>query len=108
MPAAHTICKAERENKLLRVNSAFSPVFASLYDTIQLLRLPRMRALHKPSWAGQSNERRKYDFISRSLSDLEIRREGKRDRDQNLLKFEANSGFFNENLREFWPISAFP
>jgi len=46
--------------------------------------------------------------LARSLSDLGIRREGKRDRDQNLLKFEANSGLFNENLREFWPISAFP
>nr|VFJ51289.1 MAG: hypothetical protein BECKDK2373B_GA0170837_103238 [Candidatus Kentron sp. DK] len=44
----------------------------------------------------------------RSLSDLGVRREGKRDRDQNLCKFEANSELFNENLRGFWPISAFP
>ena len=44
----------------------------------------------------------------RSLSDLGVRREGKRDRDQNLCKFEANSGLFNEDLRKFWPISAFP
>nr|VFJ45774.1 MAG: hypothetical protein BECKDK2373B_GA0170837_101120 [Candidatus Kentron sp. DK]VFJ49096.1 MAG: hypothetical protein BECKDK2373C_GA0170839_10247 [Candidatus Kentron sp. DK] len=46
--------------------------------------------------------------VSRSLSDLGVRREGKRDRDQNLCKFEANSELFNENLRGFWPISAFP
>jgi len=46
--------------------------------------------------------------LARGLTDLGIRREGKWDRDQNLLKFEANSGLFNENLREFWPISAFP
>nr|VFJ60174.1 MAG: hypothetical protein BECKDK2373B_GA0170837_109017 [Candidatus Kentron sp. DK] len=45
---------------------------------------------------------------ARSLSDLGVRREGKRDRDQNLCKFEANSELFNENLRGFWPISAFP
>ena len=45
---------------------------------------------------------------ARSLSDLGVRREGKRDRDQNLCKFEANSGLFNEDLRKFWPISAFP
>nr|VFJ68535.1 MAG: hypothetical protein BECKDK2373C_GA0170839_11866 [Candidatus Kentron sp. DK] len=45
---------------------------------------------------------------TRSLSDLGVRREGKRDRDQNLCKFEANSELFNENLRGFWPISAFP
>nr|VFJ57399.1 MAG: hypothetical protein BECKDK2373C_GA0170839_105918 [Candidatus Kentron sp. DK]VFJ66410.1 MAG: hypothetical protein BECKDK2373B_GA0170837_11682 [Candidatus Kentron sp. DK] len=45
---------------------------------------------------------------TRSLSDLGVRREGKRDRDQNLCKFEANSGLFNEDLRKFWPISAFP
>nr|VFJ48033.1 MAG: MatE protein [Candidatus Kentron sp. DK] len=45
---------------------------------------------------------------SRSLSDLGVRREGKRDRDQNLCKFEANSGLFNEDSRKFWPISAFP
>nr|VFJ66498.1 MAG: hypothetical protein BECKDK2373C_GA0170839_114910 [Candidatus Kentron sp. DK] len=45
---------------------------------------------------------------TRSLSDLGVRREGKRDRDQNLCKFEANSGLFNEDLRGFWPISAFP
>nr|VFJ60418.1 MAG: hypothetical protein BECKDK2373C_GA0170839_10812 [Candidatus Kentron sp. DK] len=44
----------------------------------------------------------------RSLSDLGVRREGKRDRNQNLCKFEANSELFNENLRGFWPISAFP
>nr|VFJ56454.1 MAG: hypothetical protein BECKDK2373B_GA0170837_10589 [Candidatus Kentron sp. DK] len=47
-------------------------------------------------------------IFSRSLSDLGVRREGKRDRDQNLCKFEANSGLFNEDLRKFWPISAFP
>nr|VFJ52675.1 MAG: NYN domain-containing protein [Candidatus Kentron sp. DK] len=47
-------------------------------------------------------------FPPRSLSDLGVRREGKRDRDQNLCKFEANSELFNENLRGFWPISAFP
>ena len=49
-------------------------------------------------------------FVSRprSLSDLGVRREGKRDRNQNLCKFEANSELFNENLRGFWPISAFP
>nr|VFJ70342.1 MAG: hypothetical protein BECKDK2373B_GA0170837_12771 [Candidatus Kentron sp. DK] len=46
--------------------------------------------------------------MTRSLSDLGVRREGKRDRDQNLCKFEANSELFNENLRGFWPISAFP
>nr|VFJ55589.1 MAG: hypothetical protein BECKDK2373B_GA0170837_105313 [Candidatus Kentron sp. DK]VFJ59696.1 MAG: hypothetical protein BECKDK2373C_GA0170839_10738 [Candidatus Kentron sp. DK] len=46
--------------------------------------------------------------LPRSLSDLGVRREGKRDRDQNLCKFEANSGLFNEDLRKFWPISAFP
>nr|VFJ65504.1 MAG: hypothetical protein BECKDK2373C_GA0170839_11325 [Candidatus Kentron sp. DK] len=46
--------------------------------------------------------------LARSLSDLGVRREGKRDRDQNLCKFEANSELFNENLRGFWPISAFP
>nr|VFJ49911.1 MAG: hypothetical protein BECKDK2373B_GA0170837_102638 [Candidatus Kentron sp. DK] len=46
--------------------------------------------------------------LARSLSDLGVRREGKRDRDQNLCKFEANSGLFNEDLRKFWPISAFP
>nr|VFJ61373.1 MAG: hypothetical protein BECKDK2373C_GA0170839_108813 [Candidatus Kentron sp. DK] len=40
---------------------------------------------------------------TRSLSDLGVRREGKRDRDQNLCKFEANSGLFNEDLRKFWP-----
>nr|VFJ47310.1 MAG: hypothetical protein BECKDK2373B_GA0170837_101643 [Candidatus Kentron sp. DK] len=45
---------------------------------------------------------------TRSLSDLGVRREGKRDRNQNLCKFEANSELFNENLRGFWPISAFP
>ena len=42
-------------------------------------------------------------FPPRSLSDLGVRREGKRDRDQNLCKFEANSGLFNEDLRKFWP-----
>nr|VFJ70649.1 MAG: hypothetical protein BECKDK2373C_GA0170839_12702 [Candidatus Kentron sp. DK] len=42
------------------------------------------------------------------MSDLGVRREGKRDRDQNLCKFEANSELFNENLRGFWPIWAFP
>nr|VFJ42576.1 MAG: hypothetical protein BECKDK2373C_GA0170839_1001113 [Candidatus Kentron sp. DK] len=47
-------------------------------------------------------------LFPRSLSDLGVRREGKRDRDQNLCKFEANSGLFNEDLRKFWPISAFP
>nr|VFJ62999.1 MAG: hypothetical protein BECKDK2373B_GA0170837_11187 [Candidatus Kentron sp. DK] len=47
-------------------------------------------------------------YKPRSLSDLGVRREGKRDRDQNLCKFEANSGLFNEDLRKFWPISAFP
>nr|VFJ61375.1 MAG: hypothetical protein BECKDK2373B_GA0170837_110016 [Candidatus Kentron sp. DK] len=47
-------------------------------------------------------------YGARSLSDLGVRREGKRDRDQNLCKFEANSGLFNEDLRKFWPISAFP
>nr|VFJ56075.1 MAG: hypothetical protein BECKDK2373B_GA0170837_10565 [Candidatus Kentron sp. DK] len=47
-------------------------------------------------------------LFARSLSDLGVRREGKRDRDQNLCKFEANSGLFNEDLRKFWPISAFP
>nr|VFJ42791.1 MAG: hypothetical protein BECKDK2373B_GA0170837_10039 [Candidatus Kentron sp. DK] len=46
--------------------------------------------------------------LPRSLSDLGVRREGKRDRNQNLCKFEANSELFNENLRGFWPISAFP
>nr|VFJ66478.1 MAG: hypothetical protein BECKDK2373C_GA0170839_11492 [Candidatus Kentron sp. DK] len=25
-----------------------------------------------------------------------------------MCKFEANSGLFNEDLRKFWPISAFP
>nr|VFJ46497.1 MAG: hypothetical protein BECKDK2373B_GA0170837_101343 [Candidatus Kentron sp. DK] len=43
--------------------------------------------------------------LARSVSDLGVRREGKRDRDQNLRKFEANSGLFNENLRGFWPVS---
>ena len=46
--------------------------------------------------------------LARSLSDLGVRREGKRDRDQNLRKSEAHSGLFNEDSREFWPISAFP
>nr|VFJ60805.1 MAG: hypothetical protein BECKDK2373B_GA0170837_109516 [Candidatus Kentron sp. DK] len=48
------------------------------------------------------------DNASRSLSDLGVRREGKRDRDKNLRKFEANSELFNENFRKFWPIPAFP
>ena len=46
---------------------------------------------------------RAFAYGSRSLSDLGVRREGKRDRDQNLCKFEANSGLFNEDLRKFWP-----
>nr|VFJ48355.1 MAG: hypothetical protein BECKDK2373C_GA0170839_102133 [Candidatus Kentron sp. DK] len=47
------------------------------------------------AWERAKNSR------SRSLSDLGVRREGKRDRDQNLCKFEANSELFNENLRGF-------
>nr|VFJ47173.1 MAG: hypothetical protein BECKDK2373B_GA0170837_10161 [Candidatus Kentron sp. DK] len=54
------------------------------------------------------NPQNKVERGTRSLSDLGVRREGKRDRDQNLCKFEANSGLFNEDLRKFWPISAFP
>nr|VFJ66419.1 MAG: hypothetical protein BECKDK2373C_GA0170839_11476 [Candidatus Kentron sp. DK] len=54
------------------------------------------------------NTKNKLERSTRSLSDLGVRREGKRDRDQNLCKFEANSELFNENLRGFWPISAFP
>nr|VFJ51136.1 MAG: hypothetical protein BECKDK2373C_GA0170839_103124 [Candidatus Kentron sp. DK] len=55
-----------------------------------------------------SEPQNKVERGTRSLSDLGVRREGKRDRDQNLCKFEANSELFNENLRGFWPISAFP
>nr|VFJ48843.1 MAG: hypothetical protein BECKDK2373C_GA0170839_10239 [Candidatus Kentron sp. DK] len=58
--------------------------------------------------AISSTESRVLVSPARSLSDLGVRREGKRDRDQNLCKFEANSGLFNEDLRKFWPISAFP
>nr|VFJ50235.1 MAG: hypothetical protein BECKDK2373C_GA0170839_102821 [Candidatus Kentron sp. DK] len=51
-------------------------------------------------------ERRKSQ-IARSLSDLGVRSEGKRDRNQNLCKFEANSELFNENFRKNGPIYRF-
>nr|VFJ63991.1 MAG: hypothetical protein BECKDK2373C_GA0170839_111310 [Candidatus Kentron sp. DK] len=72
-------------------------------------KLPTMwiRYLSHPGGRG-SGRRRCLGNKARSLSDLGVRREGKRDRDQNLCKFEANSELFNENLRGFWPISAFP
>ena len=61
-------------------------------------------------WSEPQHKPERIDIFDapRSLSDLGVHREGKRDRDQNLCKFEANSGLFNEDLREFWPISAFP
>nr|VFJ44000.1 MAG: hypothetical protein BECKDK2373C_GA0170839_100721 [Candidatus Kentron sp. DK] len=87
------------------------------------VRLPRVAGFARNpglSYAAPSGQKRsksnRYRFLdlvaatghARSLSDLGVRREGKRDRDQNLCKFEANSGLFNEDLRKFWPISAFP
>nr|VFJ53713.1 MAG: hypothetical protein BECKDK2373C_GA0170839_104018 [Candidatus Kentron sp. DK]VFJ57451.1 MAG: hypothetical protein BECKDK2373B_GA0170837_106624 [Candidatus Kentron sp. DK] len=61
-------------------------------------------------WSEPQHKPERIDIFDapRSLSDLGVHREGKRDRDQNLCKFEANSGLFNEDLRKFWPISAFP